>query len=152
METPNNPFFSFRSARLLSVLRIVVAGLFIQHGMAKLFHVPYVASFDNVHLMSLVGLAGMLELVGGLLLLIGLFTRPVAFILSGEMAVAYFMAHAPASPLPLLNHGELAVMYCFVFLYFAVAGGGVWSVDAYRHRAAAGHAFPRVSLRRLSST
>ncbi|TMH57306.1 MAG: DoxX family protein, partial [Betaproteobacteria bacterium] len=133
---------------MLSLLRIVVAGLFMQHGMAKLLHIPHVASMDNVQLMSLAGVAGMLEIVGGLLLLIGLFTRPVAFILSGEMAVAYFMAHASASPLPLLNHGELAVVYCFVFLYFAVAGGGVWSVDAYRHRAAAGHVFPRVSLRR----
>lgn len=152
MDKPRNPFFSYRSARLLSVLRIVVAGLFMQHGMAKLFHVPHVASFDNVQLMSLAGLAGMLELVGGLMLLIGLFTRPVAFILSGEMAVAYFMAHAPMSPLPLLNHGELAVVYCFVFLYFAVAGGGVWSIDAYRHRAAAGYSLPRSSLRRLPST
>jgi len=145
MNMPN-VLFSFRSARLLSVLRIVVAGLFMQHGMAKLLHVPHVASFDQVHLLSLVGLAGMLELVGGLLLLIGLFTRPVAFILSGEMAVAYFMAHAPASPSPLLNHGELAVVYCFVFLYLAFAGGGVWSVDAYRHRAAASGSFPHGSL------
>jgi putative oxidoreductase len=120
--------------------------------MAKLLHVPHVASFDNVQLMSLAGMAGMLELVGGLLLLIGLFTRPVAFVLSGEMAAAYFMAHASMSPSPLLNHGELAVVYCFVFLYFAFAGGGVWSVDAYRHRAAAGHFSPRGSLRRLSST
>ena len=153
MDRPKS-VFSFRSARLLSVLRIVVAGLFMEHGMAKLLHVPHVASFDNVQLMSLAGMAGMLELVGGLLLLIGLFTRPVAFVLSGEMAAAYFMAHASMSPSPLLNHGELAVVYCFVFLYFAFAGGGVWSVDAYRHRAAAGHFFPRSrgSLRRVSST
>jgi putative oxidoreductase len=75
--------------------------------------------------------------IRGLLLLIGLFTRPVAFILSGEMAFAYFMAHAPRDPLPLLNGGELAVVYCFVFLYLAVAGGGEWSVDAYRQGAAA---------------
>jgi putative oxidoreductase len=121
--------------RLLSVLRIVVAGLFLQHGMAKLLHVPHVASFDNVQLMSLIGLAGVLELVGGLLLLIGLFTRPVAFVLSGEMAFAYFMAHAPKDALPLLNGGELAVVYCFVFLYFAAAGGGVWGADAARNRA-----------------
>jgi putative oxidoreductase len=143
--------FVFRSARLLSLLRIVVAGLFMEHGMAKLFHIPHVASFDNVHLMSLVGVAGMLEIVGGFLLLVGLFTRPVAFVLSGEMAAAYFMAHAPMGASPLLNHGELAVVYCFVFLYFAVAGGGVWSLDAYRHRAVAGHFFPRGSLR-LPST
>ena len=143
--------FAFRSARLLSVLRIVVAALFMEHGMAKLFHVPHVASFDSVHLVSLAGLAGVLEFVGGFLLLIGLFTRPVAFILSGEMAVAYFMAHAAMSASPLLNHGELAVVYCFVFLYFAFAGGGVWSVDAYRHHRTPGHAFPHGSLK-LPST
>jgi putative oxidoreductase len=130
-------FFAVWSPRLLSVLRIVVAALFMQHGMAKLLHVPHVAAFDNVQLMSLIGLAGVLEIGGGLLLLIGLFTRPVAFILSGEMAFAYFMAHAPKDSLPLLNGGELAVVYCFVFLYLAVAGGGEWSVDAYRQRAAA---------------
>jgi putative oxidoreductase len=128
-------FASAWASRLLSVLRIVTAGLFMQHGMAKLFHVPHVASFDNVQLMSLIGLAGVLELVGGALLVLGLFTRPVAFVLSGEMAFAYFMAHAPKSPLPLLNGGELAVVYCFVFLYFAAAGGGAWSVDAARRRA-----------------
>jgi len=125
-------FLTVWSPRLLSLLRIVVAALFMQHGTAKLLHVPHVASFDNVQLMSLIGLAGVLEIGGGLLLLIGLFTRPVAFILSGEMAVAYFMAHAPRDPLPLLNGGELAVVYCFLFLYLSVAGGGAWSVDAYR--------------------
>jgi len=130
-------FFAIWSTRLLSVLRIVVAALFMQHGMAKLLHVPHVASFDNVQLMSLIGLAGVLEIGGGLLLLIGLFTRPVTFILSGEMAFAYFIAHAPKDSLPLLNGGELAVVYCFVFLYLSIAGGGEWSVDAYRHRAAA---------------
>jgi putative oxidoreductase len=139
----SSKLFVLRSARLLSLLRVVVAGLFMQHGMAKLLHVPHISSFDSVQLMSLTGLAGILELLGGLLLLIGLFTRPVAFILSGEMAVAYFMAHAAQSPSPLLNHGELAVVYCFVFLYFAFAGGGVWSVDAYRHHRATGYALPR---------
>ena len=124
------------SPRILSVLRIVVAALYVQHGMAKLFHVPHVAMFDDVQLMSLLGLAGVIEVVGGFLVLIGLFTRAAAFVLSGEMAVAYFMAHAPQGPLPLLNEGELAVVYCFVFLYFAVAGGGAWSVDAYRRDAA----------------
>ena len=88
-------FFAVWSPRALSVLRIVAAALFIQHGTAKLFHLPHVPSFDNLQLMSLVGGAGMLELGGGLLLLIGLFTRPVAFVLSGEMAFAYFIAHAP---------------------------------------------------------
>ena len=121
-------FLATWAPRMLSILRIVVAGLFLQHGTAKLLHVPQIASMDNVQLMSLIGLAGVLEIVGGILLLIGLFTRPVAFILSGEMAFAYFIAHAPRAPLPILNGGELAVVYCFVFLYFAFAGGGPWSV------------------------
>jgi putative oxidoreductase len=130
----NKDFFSEWTPRLQSVLRIVVGGLFLQHGTAKLLHVPHVASFDNLQLMSLVGFAGVLELVGGFLLLIGLFTRPVAFIVSGEMAVAYFMAHAPRNVLPILNGGELAVVYSFVFLYFAAAGGGLWSVDELLRR------------------
>ena len=128
-------FFAVWSPRALSVLRIVASALFMQHGTAKLFHVPHVPSFDNLQPLSLVGVAGMLELGGGLLLLIGLFTRPVAFVLSGEMAVAYFIAHAPRGLLPLLNGGELAVVYCFLFLYLSVAGGGAWSIDAYRQRA-----------------
>ena len=78
---------------------------------------------------SLLGFAGFIEIVGSLLLLVGLFTRPVAFIMSGEMAVAYFMSHAPRGFFPILNGGELAVLYCFVFLFFAIAGGGSWSVD-----------------------
>src|SRR3546814_10687834 len=91
--------------------------------------------FDNIEIFSLAeGLAGLLELVGGFLMVIGLFTRPVAFILAGEMAVAYFLAHAPQGFFPLLNQGELAVLYCFVFLYFAAAGAGPWSVDAVRER------------------
>ena len=98
--------------------------------MAKLLHVPHVASFDNVQLMSLAGMAGMLELVGGLLLLIGLFTRPVAFVLSGEMAAAYFIEHFPNSFFPILNEGDLAVSLCFTFLYLSFAGGGPWSLDA----------------------
>ncbi len=120
--------------RALAVLRIVTAYLFIQHGTAKLFAMPHVAYFDGLQLFSLMGLAGVLELVGGILLLIGLFARPVAFILSGEMAVAYFMAHASqGSPLqPMLNQGEGAVLYCFIFLFLAAAGAGVWSVDAAR--------------------
>jgi len=115
--------------RLLAILRIVTAFLFIQHGTAKLFHVPHVAMFDDVQLMSLLGLAGILEVVGGVLLLIGLFTRPVAFVLAGEMAFAYFKVHAPNGFLPLLNGGELAVQWCFVFLYIAAAGAGAWSID-----------------------
>lgn len=116
--------------RLLSVLRIVTAFLFMMHGSAKILHVPHRPEFDDIALFSLIGIGGMMELVGGLLVLIGLFTRPVAFILSGEMAVAYFMFHAPSAFLPLLNEGDGAVLYCFVFLYLAFAGPGPWSVDA----------------------
>ena len=122
------------SPRLLSVLRIVTAFLFIQHGSMKLLGFPPSEAFAGLKLISLIGFAGVLELFGGLLVLFGLFTRPVAFILSGEMAFAYFMAHAPHGFFPILNHGELAVLYCFVFLYLAVAGGGVWSVDQIRGR------------------
>jgi putative oxidoreductase len=123
--------------RAHALLRIVTAYLFLLHGTAKLFKVPHVAMFDNLQLMSLIGVAGVLEVVGGVLLLIGLFTRPVAFILSGEMAVAYFMAHASQGHLwaPLMNNGESAVLFCFIFLFFAAAGAGAWSVDAARGRA-----------------
>jgi putative oxidoreductase len=123
--------------RAQALLRIVTAYLFLLHGTAKLFRVPHVAMFDNLQLMSLTGLAGVLEVVGGVLLLIGLFTRPTAFILSGEMAVAYFMAHASKGYVwaPLMNHGESAVLFCFIFLFFVAAGAGAWSVDAARGRA-----------------
>lgn len=122
--------------RALAALRIVVGFLYLQHGTAKLFHVPHVALFDSLHLLSLVGLAGVLEVAGGLLLLLGLFTRATAFVLSGEMAVAYFMEHAPQGHFftPALNQGEEAVLYCFIFLFLSVAGGGAWSVDARRER------------------
>lgn len=120
--------------RILGVLRIVVGLLFLQHGTAKLFGMPHVAMFDGLQLVSLLGFAGILELVGGVLMLVGLFTRQTAFILSGEMAVAYFMAHAPHGLFPILNQGELAVVYCFVFLYFSVAGSGAYSIDAIRSK------------------
>jgi putative oxidoreductase len=120
------------SPRLLSVLRIMTALLFLQHGTAKYLGFPHVAAFDDLQFLSLLGASGVLELVGGVLMLIGLFTRPVAFILSGFMAVAYFLAHASQGFYPLLNQGELAVLYCFVFLYLSVAGGGAWSLDAAR--------------------
>jgi putative oxidoreductase len=119
------------SDRMLSVLRIIAALLFLQHGLAKYFGFPHVAAFDNLKVLSLLGLAGAIEIIGSLLLLLGLFTRPVAFIMSGEMAFAYFMSHAPRGFFPILNGGELAVLYCFVFLFFAIAGGGAWSVDRY---------------------
>ena len=124
--------YQARSPRLLSVLRIVTAFLFMLHGTAKLLHVPHLPMFDNFELMSLLGLQGGLEVAGGFLLLIGLFSRAVAFILSGDMAVAYFMAHWPKSWLPILNGGELAVLFCFVFLYLWAAGPGPWSVDQWR--------------------
>jgi putative oxidoreductase len=122
--------FQVWSPRLLSVLRIVTALLFMMHGTAKLFQMPHQAMFDNLQLLSLIGLQGVLEAGGGLLLLIGLFSRPVAFLLSGDMAVAYFMVHWPKSWLPILNGGDLAVMFCFVFLYLFAAGPGTWSIDA----------------------
>jgi len=103
----------------------------MQHGLQKLFDFPAPPGFP-VELMSLIGLAAILEVVGGVLMLIGLFTRPVAFILSGQMAFAYFIAHAPEGFWPILNGGELAALYCFVFLYLAFAGGGAWSVDSQR--------------------
>ncbi len=122
------------SPRVLSVLRIASALLFMQHGTMKLLDYPPSGQFADLQLVSIVGLAGILELFGGALLLIGLFTRPVAFILSGMMAVAYFMAHSPRGFFPILNDGELAALYCFVFLYLAFAGGGAWSVDALWRR------------------
>ena len=120
------------SPQLLSLLRIMAGLLFLEHGTAKLLGFPHVDMFDNLQLLSLMGVAGILELVGGALVAIGLFTRPVAFLLSGEMAAAYFMAHAPQNFFPLLNQGEGAILYCFIFLYLAAAGAGPWSVDAMR--------------------
>jgi len=120
--------------RALAALRIVAGYLFVQHGTAKLFGVPHVAMFDHLTLFSLIGLAGVLELVGGALVVLGLFTRPAAFILSGEMAVAYFFAHASHGNvlLPTLNEGEAAVLYCFVFLFLSVEGAGACSIDSKR--------------------
>ena len=125
-------FFDKWTPYALGLLRIITGFLFLQHGSSKLLGMPHNAMFDGLQLMSLMGAAGVLELVGGTLILIGLFTRPVAFILSGQMAVAYFMAHAPGGILPILNQGELAVMFSFVFLYFSVAGAGKLSIDGAR--------------------
>jgi putative oxidoreductase len=118
------------SPHVRSVLRIVAALLFVQHGSAKLLHVPYQAMFAHLPLLSLLGIQGVIELVGGGLLAIGLLSRPVAFILSGDMAVAFFIAHFPHGWLPILNGGDLAVLFSFTFLYLWVAGPGPWSVDA----------------------
>jgi putative oxidoreductase len=111
------------------ILRIMSGLLFLEHGTSKLLGFPPDATAQHPALMSLAGFSGLLELVGGALLVVGLFTRITAFILSGEMAVAYFMVHFPHSFFPIINKGELAVLYCFVFLYFAVAGAGSWSLD-----------------------
>ena len=130
--------------RALSVLRIVSAFLLIQHGSAKLLGFPHVAYFDNLQLVSLLGVAGVLELVGGVLLLIGLFTRPTAFVLSGLLAFAYFLGHATKGYVlaPSLNQGEAAVLFSFVFLYIAAAGAGPWSVDARRAKGAVSAPLP----------
>jgi len=115
-----------------SIMRIFIALLFMEHGAQKLFAFP--AAMDSLNggtvaILSLLGVAAVLELFGGLFILLGLFTRPVAFILSGQMATAYFMVHAPMGFWPALNHGELAVIYCFIFFYLAFAGGGSISLD-----------------------
>lgn len=120
--------------RLLSILRIMTGLLFLQHGTAKLLKIPVVPMFANLSLTSPPGIAGILELVGGVLIILGLFTRSVSFVLSGLMAAAYFMAHAPRGFYPILNAGELAILFCFVFLYFAAAGPGPWSIDAARRK------------------
>ncbi|HXQ42550.1 MAG TPA: DoxX family protein [Candidatus Udaeobacter sp.] len=122
------------SPSMLSLFRAMTALLFLEHGTAKIFGFPHVAMFDGLSLVSLLGLTGAIEIAGSALLLLGIFTRPVAFLLSGEMAVAYFMDHAPSSFYPLLNDGEPAVFYCFAFLYLSVAGGGALSLDAWRRR------------------
>lgn len=122
--------------KMRGVVRIVVAYLLLTHASAKFFGLPHVAYFDNLQLFSLIGAAGVLELVGGLLLLIGLATRPVAFVLSGLLAFAYFIGHASKGFffVPMMNQGESAVLFCFILLYFSVAGGGAFSVDAARHK------------------
>ncbi|CAA9282806.1 MAG: COG2259: Predicted membrane protein [uncultured Cytophagales bacterium] len=117
---------------LYALLRIVAGLMFAMHGSQKLFGFP--GGKDPVPLVSLFGLGGVIELVGGLMIAFGLLASPAAFIASGMMAVAYFMAHAPQGALPILNGGETAVLYCFLFLYIAARGSGVWSVDAARRR------------------
>jgi putative oxidoreductase len=121
---------------LLSILRIVAAFLFTQVGTAKLFAFPaaIMPGGGTAPIASLVGIAGFLETFGGLLLIVGLFTRPVAFLLSGEMAVAYFIGHAPQGFWPVLNQGTDAVFFAFLWLYFSAAGAGPWSLDAKRAR------------------
>ncbi len=114
----------------LAVLRIVTALLFIEHGTQKLFNFP--AAMQPMPLDTLMTVAGVLELVGGFLILIGFLTRPVAFVLAGMMAVAYWIAHAPMNMFPVNNFGDAAVLFCFVFVYLVFAGPGAWSVDGAR--------------------
>jgi putative oxidoreductase len=115
---------------MLSITRIILGLLFLEHGLAKVVGFPLQPTHQPFVLWSVnPGFQGLLELLGGALLALGLFTRPVAFILAGDMAVAYFLRHAPKGFFPLLNGGELAIVYCFVFLYFWLAGGGAWSLD-----------------------
>ena len=119
--------------RALSLLRIVTAILFLQHGTSKVLGFPpFPMGAPPVG--SLFWIAGVIEIIGGVLLIIGLFSRPVAFVLSGEMAVAYWMIHAPKSTFPLINQGEGAILFCFIFLLIAAAGPGPWSLDASRKR------------------
>lgn len=139
----NNPLFEEggwadrHSSQMLSILRMVTALLFLSHGMSKILGIPMSsASFPQPW--TLLWIAGMLELIGGFLLLIGLLSRPVAFLLAGEMAVAYWLVHAPDNFWPVLNGGESAILFCFIFLYVFFRGPGLWSLDCWlRQRRAA---------------
>ena len=136
MTTIGDTWISW-APKLRSVLRMAAAFMFILAGTMKLFAFPIGMPPDNgtAQPMTQVWIGGVLEAFGGLLMLIGLFTRPIAFLLAGEMAVAYFQFHAPQSFYPIINHGEAAVLYCFIWLYISAAGPGPWSVDAMRSRA-----------------
>jgi putative oxidoreductase len=131
MDNINKMFARFEPM-VLSIFRIITGLLFLQFGVAKLLKFPPGTMFEKVEPASLFGVAGMFELVLGTLLLLGLWTRPVAFILCGEMAFAYFIEHFPRNFIPLLNGGNLAIMFCFACLFLACAGGGPWSLDAIR--------------------
>lgn len=117
------------SSRALAALRIVAGLLFLAHGVIKVFGFPVGAEPGQQELLSLFGIGGVIELITGLLLILGLFTRPAAFIASGQMAVAYWMFHFPSSPYPAVNGGDAAILYCFIFLYIFTAGPGAWSMD-----------------------
>lgn len=119
-------------AKLLGILRIVAGLLFLAHGLVKLFGFPPGAMPGQVPILGLLGAAALIELIAGTLILVGLFTRIAAFIASGEMAVAYWMFHAPKSIYPIVNMGEVAILFCFIFLYLAAAGPGAYSLDARR--------------------
>jgi putative oxidoreductase len=125
-------WFARFQPQLLAVLRTVVALLFLQHALIKLFGFPPGGQPGQQPIASLLGIGGLIELVTGVLVLLGLFTRPAAFIAAGEMAVAYWMVHAPRGFYPAVNMGEAAVLFCFAFLYLAAAGPGAWSIDGAR--------------------
>jgi putative oxidoreductase len=135
METLS-PFFAAWYPRVLGLLRIVTGYLLILHGTAKHLGMPHIEKMSALQPWSLPWIAGGLELIGGALIIVGLFTRPTAFVLSGLMAFAYFIGHASRGTplLPILNGGELAALYCFVFLFFSVAGAGAWSLDSMLRR------------------
>ena len=122
------------SSRALAALRIVAGLLFLAHGVVKVFGFPAGAEPGQQELLSLFGIGGMIELVTGLLLILGLFTRPAALIASGQMAVAYWMFHFPCDPYPAVNGGDAAILFCFVFLYIFTAGPGAWSIDDRNER------------------
>ena len=133
--TTMNDTFAAWTPRALSVLRIITGLLIIQHGMGKILGFPAFPAYANVQPLSLIGAAGFIELIGGALLILGLFTQPVAFILAGEMAFAYFIGHFPKGYHPLINGGTLAILYCFTCLYLSTAGAGPWSIDASMKKA-----------------
>jgi putative oxidoreductase len=118
--------------RFLGIMRIVVGLLFLEHGLSKLLGWPHVAMFDNLHAFQLIWFAGIIETVGGALLTIGLYTRVVAFIMSGEMAIAYFTAHLPRGFFPVHNNGEAAILFCFIFFYYFLVGPGSYGIDNTR--------------------
>jgi putative oxidoreductase len=125
-----NKMLAVGEPMVLSIFRIITGLLLLQFGVAKLFKFPPVAMFEKVQAMSLFGTAAMFELIFGALLILGLFSRLAAFILCGEMAFAYFIGHFPKGFIPLLNGGNLAILFCFACLYLTCAGGGPWSLDA----------------------
>ena len=128
-------FLATWSPRVLSILQIVAGLLMLQYGLAKIFGFPAAPQYAQLATFALAWFAGLIELVCGALVLVGLFTRLAAFILSGEMAFAYFISHAPRGFFPVLNGGSFAILLCFAFLYLAAAGGGPWSVDRFREQA-----------------
>lgn len=138
MSNPGDGLASPLAARALALLRIMAALLFIAHGLQKYFGFPVPGPFGLAAPFSLMGAAGALELAGGSLILVGLFTRPAAFILCGMMAFAYFIGHAPRSFFPIVNQGEAAILFCFIFLLLAAAGPGAWSLDRWRAARAGG--------------